>query len=561
MPATSSTEIEVSGASVETRPRPAVLLVDDVPANLTALGALLSALDVDVVHATSGDDALKQMLARDFAVVLMDVQMPDLDGFQTTALIRQRDRTRHTPIIFVTAIFKDEASAKRAYALGAVDFLTKPFDEDALKAKVAALTNQYRQADVIGRQAAALRSKEQEARREHEAREVAEAENRTKDEFLAILSHELRAPLNAVLGWAAVLKDEPNLSARVARGLDAIARNARAQAKLVDDLIDVSQLVAHTLAIEALPVDLAAVTQAAVSTMKAAALERRIRLDLDVAPGDYEVRGDARRLGQLVCSLLSNAIKFSPSDAVVSIELFRSGAGLQLRVKDTGIGISADLLPHVFGAFRQRDGSWTRRHGGLGIGLTMAHYLAELHGGSVEAFSAGNGHGAVFVLTLPPAAAANVRAPSGLASEAATGALPPADTAEATPLAGVRILIVDDDVDARDLLSMLLGDAGAVVATAASAREAIELFENGEFDVLLSDLGMPDEDGLSLVKTIRRLDARRGGALVAVALSGYGSAADRQRSAQAGFDAHLTKPCERATLIASVARLTNRQRP
>ena len=561
MPAESSTEIEVSGASVETQRRPAVLVVDDNQANLIAIEALLSALDVEVVRATSGDDALKQMLCRDFAVVLMDVQMPQLDGFQTTAMIRQRERTRHTPIIFLTAIFKDEASAQKAYALGAIDYLTKPLDEAVLKAKVAALASHYRQADLIARQAEALRSKEQEARREHAAREAAESENRTKDEFLAILSHELRSPLNAILGWASLLKDEAGLSARAGKCVDAIVRSARAQATLVDDLIDVSQLVAHTMTIDSLPVDVADVTRNAVATMQSAAADRRIRLALDIAPGDHHALGDARRLEQLVCSLLSNAIKFSPSDSVVTIELFRGGAGLQLRVKDRGIGISAELLPHIFGAFRQRDGSWTRQHGGLGIGLTMARYLAELHGGSVDAFSAGDGHGAVFVLTLPPADQASLRSRAEPASQ------PPADPrADAgadvpAPLADLRILVVDDDADTRDLLAMMLTDDGATVATAASAREAVARFEQGAFDVLLSDLGMPDEDGLSLVKTIRRLDGARGGALVAVALSGYGSAEDRERSAQAGFDAHLTKPCERRSLLAALARLTRRQRP
>jgi signal transduction histidine kinase len=557
MSTASSTQIEPGGARLRTRPRPAVLIVDDNQANLTALDALVSALDVEVVRASSGDDALKQLLTRDFALVLMDVQMPHLDGFQTTALIRQRARTRDTPIIFLTAIFTDDASEKKAYELGAVDFMTKPFDDEILKAKVAALTAQYRQADVISRQAEALLSKEQEARREHDAREVAEAENRTKDEFLAILSHELRSPLNAILGWASLLKDEPDMPARAVKGLDAIARNACAQAKLVDDLLDVSQLVAHTLTIESLPVDLAVVTQAAMSAMQAPALDRRIRFDLDVAPGEYEMRGDARRLEQLVCSLLSNAIKFSPSDAVVQVELFRSGAGLQLRVKDTGVGISADLLPHIFAAFRQKDASWTRRQGGLGIGLTMARHLAELHGGSVEAFSAGDGHGAVFVLTLPPAEPANVA--EGTSMPAANANHCPA-SADAAELEDVRILVVDDDVDARDLLSMLLTDAGATVTTAGSARQAVERFEESEFDALLSDLGMPDEDGLSLVTTIRRLDASRGGSLVAIALSGYGSKEDRDRSARAGFDAHLTKPCDKRSLIASLTSLTSRQR-
>jgi signal transduction histidine kinase len=488
--------------------------------------------------------------------------MPGLDGFQTTALIRQRDRTRHTPIIFVTAIFTDDVSAKRAYALGALDYIKKPFDEEVLRAKVAALTSHYRQADLIRRQADALREKDSEAKREHQAREAAETANRTKDEFLALVSHELRAPLNAIIGWASLLRDEPGLSGRAAKGIEAIARSADTQSKLVDDLIDVSQMIAGTLTIEASPVDLGSVTRSAIASMRSIAVERRIRIDVDVAPGPYWMHGDVRRLEQLVCSLLSNAIKFSADGAPVTVELFRSGAGLQLRVKDKGIGIPDDVLPHVFDPFRRSDNSWTRRHNGLGIGLTMARHIAELHGGIVEAFSAGDGLGAVFVLTLPPSDEPAPTTQANAPRPSPTGALAAVQPGVAAkPLTGLRVLVVDDDSDLRDLIGMILIDAGAFVSTAGSAREALSLFERDSFDVLLSDLGMPEQDGLSLMRSIRALDAARGGSLVAVAISGYGSATDRKLSADAGFDAHFTKPCESRKLIESLLRLTARLRP
>ncbi|MGZ3426009.1 MAG: ATP-binding response regulator [Polyangia bacterium] len=536
-------------------PRPAVLVVDDNQANLTAMEAVLASLDVDVTKALSGEDALKQLLQQDFAVVLMDIQMPGLDGFKTTELIRQRDRTRHTPIIFVTAIFTDEASARKAYSLGALDFIHKPFDETVLRAKVSALVGHYRQAALIELQAEALRVKQRDAEREHAAREAAEEANRAKDDFLAMLSHELRAPLNSILGWSSHLQNEPGLPPKAVKGIETIARSAQAQSKIIDDLLDVSQIVAQKLQIEPTAIDLQTVVQSALATMLPAAMAKKIRVDLSVGPGSYGTVGDARRIEQLVCYLLSNALKFSDEGASVGVVLTRSEAGYRIQVKDAGIGISPDFLPYVFDRFRQRDGSRTRRHGGLGIGLAVARHLAELHGGTVEAFSAGIGTGAEFVVTLP------ARDPSqAVASSAplAAGPAPPSSmaAADAPPLSGLRLLVVDDDEDMRVLSETILQDAGATVVTAASAAEALAAFAAGAFDVLVSDLGMPGQDGLTLVRSIRALDQERGGALATVAVSGYGSAEDRMQSRAAGFQAHLVKPFEPAQLIALVARLT-----
>ncbi|HEX9101444.1 MAG TPA: response regulator, partial [Polyangia bacterium] len=275
--------------------RPAILVVDDNRANLDAMSALLASMDLDVTPAPSGEDALRMLLQRDFAVVLMDVQMPGLDGFQTTELIRQRDRTRDVPIIFVTAIFTDDESAKKAYSLGAIDFLTKPFDDSVLKAKVAALIAHHRQLDVIERQAEALRRKQRETDRANAAREAAEAANRAKDEFLAMLSHELRAPLHAILGWASLLETDASVAPTSAKAAETIARAARAQSKLIDELLDVSTIVAGKMTIEKRAVDLGAVVANAIAAAEATAAERGIRIDLAVAPGALAVRGDARR--------------------------------------------------------------------------------------------------------------------------------------------------------------------------------------------------------------------------------------------------------------------------
>jgi signal transduction histidine kinase len=534
--------------------RPAVLVVDDNQANLTAMEAVLASLDVDVTKAASGEDALKHLLQQDFAVVLMDIQMPGLDGFETTELIRQRDRTRHTPIIFVTAIFTDDHSAQRAYALGALDFIRKPFDETVLRAKVSALVGHYRQVALIELQAEALRAKQRETDREHAAREAAEAANRAKDDFLAVLSHELRAPLNSILGWSSHLQSQPDLPPKALKGIETIARSAQAQSKIIDDLLDVSQIVAGKLQLEPAAVDLQSVTQSALASMLPAAMARRIRFDLTVDPGSYATAGDARRLEQLVGYLLSNAVKFSDEGATVGVMLLRSETGFRLRVKDAGAGIGPEFLPHLFDRFRQKDGSRTRRYGGLGIGLAVARHLAELHGGSLEAFSAGVGTGAEFVLTLPagdPHGAGVASAPTERSATAPSATV----TAGTTPLVGLRLLVVDDDEDMRILSETILQEAGATVVTAASAAEALAAFEREPFDVLVSDLGMPDQDGLTLVRAIRAFDQQRGDAVVAVAVSGYGSAEDRAQSRAAGFQAHLVKPFEPDQLISLIARL------
>jgi signal transduction histidine kinase len=530
--------------------RPAVLVVDDNHANLTAMEALLSTLDLDVARAPSGEEALRQLLERDFAVVLMDVQMPGLDGFQTTQLIRQRDRTRYTPVIFVTAIFTDKGSAHKAYNLGAIDFVTKPFDEAILKAKVAALVGHYQQRAVIEQQAEALREKQRETDREHAARQAAEEANRAKDEFLAMLSHELRAPLNTILGWATRLEREADVPPKLAKAIDAIGRSARAQSRLIDDLLDVSQIVAQKLTIERALVDLSTVVDGALAALQATAADKGVRIVRVVGDDRYSTLGDARRLEQVATHLLSNAIKFSEPGGEVRVELSRIGTQLRLRVTDGGIGINPEFLPHVFDRFRQHDGGKTRRHGGLGIGLTVARELVELHGGTIRAHSEGPGRGAELVVLLPAADSEGER-------HSDNGPAPPAHVAvAATTLAPLRILVVDDDADARELLSTLLGDVGATVTTAGSAAEAFAAFRDGAFDMLVSDLGMPDEDGISLLRNIRALEAERGEArVVAVALSGYGSAADLTQSRAAGFIAHVVKPFEAASLMALLARL------
>jgi signal transduction histidine kinase len=520
--------------------RPAVLVVDDTMANLKALEALLGSLDLDVTPAMSGEEALKHLLQRDFALVLMDVQMPGLDGFATTRLIRARDRTRYTPIIFVTAIYTDEQSAQQAYALGAIDYVTKPFDDRILKAKIAALVNHYRHIEIINRQADTLRAQQTQL----------DEVTRAKDEFLAMLSHELRSPLNAVLGWSSVLESDANLSPRLAAAAQAIARNARAQSRLIDDLLDLSLLTAQQLRLEPRAVELERLAQSVLASAQPLAAAKRVHLRLASDGTAAWTMADRARLEQALGHLVSNAIKFSHDGDPVQVKLERHDGSFRFVVEDVGLGIGPDILPHVFERFRQGDSSRTRRHGGLGIGLTLARLIAELHGGTLEAFSAGEGAGAAFALTIP---AHPVELPVG-ESRAPSAPGPAAPTVD-HPLRGVELLLVDDDADVRYLLSTTLADAGAIVVEAASAAEALQLFSARPFNVLISDLGMPEENGLSLLGKVRAQENGTNTPVIAVALTGYGSADDREQTVRAGFQAHVVKPCTPATLIALLSRL------
>ncbi|HEX8951033.1 MAG TPA: hybrid sensor histidine kinase/response regulator, partial [Polyangia bacterium] len=390
------------GAQPEARPMPSarVLIVDDVDANRLALSAVLEPLGQTLVEARSGEEALKATLQHDFAVILMDVHMPGLDGFATVQMLRQRERTRYTPVIFVTA-FGDLAHPARGYRLGAFDFITKPLDADVVRARVGALTTLWQRGAMLEQQAAALRTQAVAAERDRAARDAAEAANRMKDEFLAVVSHELRTPLNAILGWAELLSAGTLPPERVAHGLETIARNARMQARLVEDLLDVSRIIAGKLAIEHKPADLAAIVRRAAETVAPQANGKRVGLELVIAPGEYDLFGDAARLQQVVWNLLSNAVKFSPEGTHVEVTLQRAGGELVLTVVDHGIGIAPSFLPYVFERFRQADHPGTRQSGGLGLGLAIAQRIVQMHGGQIAAASEGPGRGATFTVRLP----------------------------------------------------------------------------------------------------------------------------------------------------------------
>ena len=370
--------------------------------------------------------------------------------------------------------------------------------------------------------------------------------NRLKDEFLATLSHELRTPMNAVLGWARVLRstaaDEPTRE----RGLESIERNARAQARLIEDLLEISRIVTGKLRLQVREVDLAAIVDTAVDIVRPAALAKRLRLDASIEMRPALTQGDPDRLQQVIWNLLSNAVKFTPPDGQVGVRLVRKN-GFVLTVQDSGSGIDAKFLPHVFDAFRQADGSATREHGGLGLGLAIARQLVEAHGGTIEARSDGKDRGAVFEVFLP--SVVDARQPEQPSTDAG------GDSVDASLLAGIDVLVVDDDEDARLLLQMTLSGYGAVVTTAASAREALAAIERSVPHVVLSDIGMPHEDGYDLLRWLRARTPEDGGTIPAIAVTAYASAADRSSTQAAGYQAHVAKPFEPGDVARLVRRL------
>jgi PAS domain S-box-containing protein len=387
------------------------------------------------------------------------------------------------------------------------------------------------------------------------ARNEAERANRLKDEFLATISHEIRNPLNAILGWAHMLRLGKLTPPNTERAIETIYRNAKSQAQLVADLLDVSRIISGKLQLDVRPVDLLSIINAAIDSIRPAADAKDIRLQAVLDPAAGQIHGDGDRLQQIVWNLLTNAVKFTPKGGRIQVKLKRIDSQVEIVVSDSGVGISKDFLPYVFDRFRQADASTTRIHGGLGLGLSIVHQLVDLHGGSVSVSSEGEGKGATFTISLP----------FGVTSSEKEGepANPvPTDevnTMEGLPsLVGLKVLVVDDEADTRELIREVLKECNAEVILSRSAAEALEALEQYQPDILISDLGMPDEDGYSLISKIRALPAERGGHVPAAALTAYARAEDRMRVLRSGFQFHLPKPVDSAELVTVVASLAGR---
>ncbi|HXC71209.1 MAG TPA: ATP-binding protein [Pyrinomonadaceae bacterium] len=385
----------------------------------------------------------------------------------------------------------------------------------------------------------------------------AEESSRLKEEFLATISHELRTPLSAILGWARMLRLGQLSKENAAKALDTIERNARAQAQLIDDLLDVSRIVTGKLRMDVRPSDPSTFIDAAVDAVRPAAEAKGVRMQKVMDTGLISIPGDPVRLQQVIWNLLSNAIKFTPRGGRVQIRSERVNSHLEIVVSDTGQGISPDFLPHVFDRFRQADQKTSRQHGGMGLGLAIVRHLVELHGGNVSAASDGEGKGSTFIVRLPISPIYKVDATGARVHPAARDLLPANEATER--LDGLRILVVDDEPDTRDLLKQGLENCGANVRLAASAAEAVDSIVAEIPDMLISDIGMPGIDGYDLIRQIRGLPADAGGKIPAVALTAYTRVEDRLQALRAGYDMHVPKPVELAELVAVAASVVRRQ--
>jgi signal transduction histidine kinase/DNA-binding response OmpR family regulator len=677
-----------------------LLIVDDNPAQRLALAAILSDLDVHVVQAASGREALRSLLRQEFAVILLDVNMPGLDGFETASLIRERRSSERTPIIFITA-YSDDARVERGYSLGAVDYILTPVQPNVLRAKVSVFLDLYRKTEEVRSQrehmrryamqlqqlsdaALAINSARSvdeiatvvtdralqiidahqasttadtlEADRRLTVTEVsqkyggnrhvrsyassspfelatakrftaaqlaagvfpervpgevvpgvpihgwlaaplvardgrrigvlevsekregefgpdderilvqlaqiaavaidntsaaeARESNRLKDEFLGVLSHELRTPLQAMLTWISILRREHVDPSLVARGLEVIERSARTQTQLISDLLDVSRIIRGQLRLDSGPTNLATVVDLALETLRPAAAARRIAIEWNPPREECWIIGDATRLQQVVWNLLSNAIKFTPEGGRIELRLTLDDTSVSVAVRDTGSGIPPDFLPHLFERFRQADSSAGRKHGGLGLGLAIVRHLVELHGGAISAENLAHG-GAAFTVRLPRSPRASLQR-SGFGPDNSS-------RPSGTRLDGIRVVLVEDEPDTRESMTTALQLFGAHVVAVSSASAALLALEHQRPDVLLSDLGMPGDDGYTLIRQVRAREAEEGGRLPAAALTAHVRPEDSAGALRAGFDTHVHKPVEPLELATVVRRLAGRK--
>jgi signal transduction histidine kinase len=688
-----------------------ILLVDDRPEKLMALETVLESLGQNIVRAYSGRDALRAVLQEEFAVILLDVNMPGMDGFETASLIRQRKNSERVPIIFVTA-FDDDMQASRGYSLGAVDYIMAPVLPDVLRTKVGVFVDLFLKTEQVKHQADALRRRADQMHklavasvaihsstspetllqtvtdtardiigchqaisllviqpgvgqrlprtktvtsfsekfapwrtrhlqldriattlvaRNRTAVRMTHAElldhpdweivrsadippfqggmlaapllrrhgddnlgviyvadrlsgeftnddkailvqlaqmtstaienmifaeereaNRIKDEFLATLSHELRTPLNAILGWTQLLQME-TLGEDAQHGVNVIERNAKAQTKLIEDLLDVSRITTGKLRLSTKPISLIGIARASLDVVRPAADAKQITLQADFQPNADVITADGDRLQQVIWNLLANAVKFTQRGGHVRMALCAPNSSadshVEIRVEDNGQGIRPEFLPHVFDRFRQADSTSTRSHGGLGIGLTIVRHVVELHGGQVHAESAGEGSGTTFIVRLP-------RITSATSSHEINTSPPsepqPIDHPRTADLAGMHILVIDDEPDAREMVARALSLAGANLTEAGSASEGLAAFKRDRADLVISDIGMPEQDGYDLIRQLRQLSPEEGGQVPAIALTAYAGEEDRRLSLSAGFQMHLTKPIQPAEIISAV---------
>ena len=508
--------------------RSLLLVVDDQEAGRYKKVHILRKAGFEVIEASTGADTLRLLRTLKPRLVVLDVKLPDVSGWDVCKQIKTDPDTASILVLQTSATYVNRSDTVLALEGGADGCLTEPLEPPVLVATVRALLRARIAEDAL-----------------REALEREQAANRTKDDFLAVLSHELRSPLSAILTWATVLRTGQVDAETVERGLEAIDRNTRLQMKLIGDLLDISRIVSGKMVLDKELVDMGSVLEAALENIGPSANEKQVAIEVRVASDAGLVRGDEARLQQIVGNLLSNAVKFTPAGGRVTASVERDGADTQVQVSDTGCGIEREFLPRIFDRFEQADSSTTRREGGLGLGLAIVRHLTELHGGRVQAASAGPGQGTTFTVRFPTA---NPFVANNLIASVEARPVTPLPT-----LDGLRVLVVDDDVDSRESIATLLEQCGARVDTASSSDEALSSLRRGSPDVLISDIAMPHEDGLSF---IRRARAQVAPSLPAVAVTA--SSMEASRILEAGFHACLTKPIEAADLVQTIARLAGR---
>jgi signal transduction histidine kinase len=525
---------------------PLVLVVEDNPDMSRFIAGCLSE-EYRVETASNGAEGIEKATALRPDVIVSDVMMPVKSGDVMLNELREIPDLKNTPVVMLTAKADDEMRI-RLLRQGAQDYMMKPILPEELMARVGNMTSIQRTRAVLQSELAStaqnlealarqLASKQREAQ---SARLAAEKANRAKDEFLMTLSHELRTPLTSIFGWVRMIKIGGLDAQVIARGIDTIERNVKLQMQLIEDLLDFSRIVAGKLRLNVKMVELSTIVSHALDVIQPSVDARGLTLNKDVSTSCL-VSGDADRLQQIAWNLLSNAVKFTPQGGKVTVSLKTVDAYAELRIADTGQGISPEFFPHIFEKFRQADSSSTRVYGGLGLGLALVRHLAELHGGTVRAESSGIGKGSTFIVTLP---LAGIKPQDSLPAIALSGAMP--------NLSGTKVLLVEDEEDTREFLAIALIECGCNVVAFELAREALEYLKTNSVDVIISDIGLPDEDGLKFIRKVRALPVKAAQSTPAVALTAFAGEVDRSESLAAGFQLHIAKPIDPATLAATI---------
>jgi signal transduction histidine kinase len=533
-----------------------ILMVDDQPAKLLTYESMLSQMGERLIKAQTASEALAYLLKEDVAVVLMDVNMPELDGFELAAMIRQHPRCRRTAILFVSAVHLTDLDRVKGYAAGAVDYVSVPVVPEILRAKIGVFVDLYRKTSELERlnhtleERVLARTGELEAtiaqlrEREHRLRLTGEAlaeADRRKTEFLAMLAHELRNPLQPIRSAVELLRKATATPDQLSWSREVVDRQVNQLVRLVDDLLDASRISNGKLELRRQPVDLVPIIDSAIDSSRTLADRKHQRIDAALPPGPVLVDGDAVRLTQVFLNLINNAIKYSPNGARIALGLHTLDGEAVAYVRDEGMGIAAHDLPRVFEMFYQGSAKPDDAQGGLGLGLALVHQLVGLHAGRIEAKSDGPGRGSEFTVRLPTVAAKSEAAP------VAQG-----ETAEVRT-ASRRILVVDDNRDAAETLAMMLRLEGNEVSTAFDGESAIAATAEFNPEVVLMDIGMPKVDGYQAARAIRR--DRSAKQVILIALTGWGGDVDRRLSEEAGFDRHLVKPVVPTELLEILSSL------